>query len=291
MTVSNQNPKIQMLSIADITVDTENRLRPYSEAGVESLIASIEELGVIKDPIHVRRQGRGKSVRLTLMAGGHRLEAAKRLGWNEIPARVWADITDNDAKFIEIDDNLAGKALDPLDQAEFLAERKRVYEKAHPETKRGGDRKSRAYENQTANLAVSSFVKATAEATGLSERNIYRRVSVGEKLSKADINTLRTAETPIKATDLEALAKINEPIMRADVVGRLASGEVRSVAAAMDILQPNVAAPVKDPAEEAFKALSKAWMRAPMAVKRRFVEDLRGDLTVLLSDQTDLKEV
>ncbi|UWQ03309.1 ParB N-terminal domain-containing protein [Aliiroseovarius crassostreae] len=280
-----------MLPIADIIVDADNRLRPFSEAGVESLIASIEEIGVMKDPIHVRRQGRGEGVRLTLMAGGHRLEAAKRLGWTEIPARVWADITDNDAKFIEIDDNLAGKALDPLDQAEFLAERKRVYEKAHPETKRGGDRKSRAYENQTANLAVSSFVKATAEATGLSERNIYRRVSVGEKLSKADINALRAAETPIKATDLEALAKIEEPIMRADVVGRLAAGKVKSVAEAMDILQPKAAAPVKDPTEEAFKSLSKAWMRAPMAVKRRFVEDLRGDLTAILSDQTELKEV
>jgi ParB family chromosome partitioning protein len=132
-----QNPKIQKLPISDIDIDAENRLRPASEAGVESLIASIEELGIIKNPIHVRRKRRADGTTLVLIDGGHRLEAAKRLGWTDIPARVWSDISDADARFMEIDGNLAGKALDPIDQAEFLAERKRVYEKQHPETAKG----------------------------------------------------------------------------------------------------------------------------------------------------------
>ena len=41
---------------------------------------------------------------------------------------------------------------------------------------------------------------------------------------------------------------------------------------------------VKDPVEEAFIALSKAWARAPMAAKRKFVADRCDDLEGLLND-------
>ncbi|WP_159966781.1 ParB N-terminal domain-containing protein, partial [Profundibacterium mesophilum] len=107
------------------------RLRPVSEAGVLSLVASIGELGVMKDPIHVRRvPHRGGA--LELMAGGHRLEAARRLGWTDIPATVWT-CSDDWAHLVEIDDNLGGSELGALDTAVFLAARKRIYEKLHPE--------------------------------------------------------------------------------------------------------------------------------------------------------------
>lgn len=285
--ISDQNPKIQMLPVADIDLDAENRLRPVSEAGVESMIASIEELGIIKDAIHVRKKRRATGETLVLMAGGHRLEAAKRLGWDAIPARVWADITNDDARFMEIDDNLAGKALDPLDQAEFLAERKRVYEKAHPEAKHGGARKGQAFQNQAANLAICSFVKSTAESTGLSERNIQRRVMVGQKLSKADIKALREAPVRIKASELEALAKINEPIVRADVVGKLASGETKSVFDALAVLQPKPEG-VKTTAPN---PVIKAWNRASAAEKRQFAEEFAKDLQALLGGKPLIEAV
>lgn len=286
--IADQNPKIQQLPISDVIPDWDNRLRGVTDSGVESLMASIEELGVIKDAIHVRRKGRGDNATLTLMAGGHRLEAARRLGWDTIPARVWADVTDDFAKLMEIDDNLSGADLSNLELSVFLAERKRVYEKIHPEAKHGahGGRGGKSNE-----VEIISFSKSVAEKRELSDRHIRNFVRIGNALSQREVTELSAAKDPLKLKDLMALAKIDEPIMRADVVGRLASGEVKSVAEAMDILQPKTATPIKDPAEEAFKALSKAWMRAPMAVKRRFVEDLRGDLTAILSDQPDLKEV
>jgi ParB family chromosome partitioning protein len=172
--------------------------------------------------------------------------------------------------------------LDALDQAEFLAARKRVYENAHPETRKGivG---AKARWDATANLAVASFVKATAEATGLSERNIQRRAMVGERLSRADIRMLREASTRIKATDLEALAKIGEPIVRSDVIGRLASGEVKSVSEALEKIQPQKAK-VSDLDGKALQTLATAWERAPMKVKRRFIADQSADLLNLLKD-------
>lgn len=68
-----------LMQIGSVRVDEVKglltRLRPVSESGVESLIASISETGVMKDAIHVRKKKDGS---LHLIAGGHRLEAARR---------------------------------------------------------------------------------------------------------------------------------------------------------------------------------------------------------------------
>ena len=75
---------ITELPVADIEIG--QRLRPASEAGVQAIIASIGELGVMKDPIHVRRQKDGRAI---LMAGLHRLTAARELGWETIKVACW----------------------------------------------------------------------------------------------------------------------------------------------------------------------------------------------------------
>lgn len=89
------------VKVAEVIV--ADRLRPLSEAGVQSLIASFEQTGVMKDAIHVRKKKDGK---LYLVAGLHRLELGRRLGWEEIEAKVWAECVDDWARLMEIDDNL-----------------------------------------------------------------------------------------------------------------------------------------------------------------------------------------
>ena len=66
---------ITELPLAEIKMG--HRLRPVSNAGLAALCASITELGVMKDAIQVRRKKDGSS---HLMAGAHRLEAARQLG-------------------------------------------------------------------------------------------------------------------------------------------------------------------------------------------------------------------
>jgi ParB family chromosome partitioning protein len=66
--------EIERIAVAEVT--EKNRLRPVADAAVESLMASIRELGVLKDALHVRRRKDGT---LVLIAGAHRLEAARRL--------------------------------------------------------------------------------------------------------------------------------------------------------------------------------------------------------------------
>ncbi|WP_107495295.1 ParB N-terminal domain-containing protein [Thalassobius sp. I31.1] len=279
-------PKIQKLEIDRI--EATERLRPVSEAGVESLIASINELGVIKDAIHVRKKGRGDKEVLVLMAGAHRLEAAKRLGWEKIPARIWADVNDNWAQIMEIDDNLAGADLSALELSVFLAERKRVYERIYPDAKHGahGGRGGKRNEKD-----IMSFSKSVAEKREMSTKHISRFVAIGNALSPHDIAQLTSSEHPIKMKDLMALAKISAPIVRADVVGKLASGAVRSVADALADLEPGESKPAPDPIDEAYQKLLTLWKRSPMPAKRRFVDDLETELASVMNAKPQIKAV
>lgn len=270
-------PMLQRVRLSDIQIS--QRLRPVSDAGVEAILASVAEIGRIKDPIHLRRSKKG----LTLLAGGHRHEAYRRLGTEEIDAWVWSGITDDHARLIEIDDNLAGAEMGPLDTAVFLAERKRVFERLHPETRRGGDRRSVSFQNQTDTMSVSSFVATTAEKFGLSPRHVFRMVAAGEKLG-ADSARLRHCPRPITLKDLIEIAKVGEPTERYAIVDALREGKVKSAAEARRawLARESGDTPAeKDPVEEAFNALSKLWQRTPLAAKRRFVAEHCAELVDL----------
>lgn len=280
--------QISRVTVAD--VDDSRRLRPVSEAGVESLIASIEELGVMKDPIHVRQiKGGG----LVLIAGGHRLEAARRIGWAEVEAKVWTNVTDDWARLMEVDDNLAGAEMNALDTAIFLAERKRIYEKLHPETKyaTGAELASKRWGNAS---DIVSFASATAEKFGVSKRQIERLVAAGGKLEADEIDLLRGSNKPVTLKDLTEISKISEEGERKQVVMRLTSGNAKSASQARkSLLEEADGGPkttIKDPVEEEFQALSKLWKRASAVNRRRLVAEFYHDLSDLVSDETERRE-
>ncbi len=278
--------KIDHVAVAE--VDARDRLRPVSEAGVESLIASIRELGVMKDAIHVRRRKNGQ---LTLIAGGHRLEAARRLGWEKIPAKIWAGVTDDWARMMELDDNLAGAEMDPLDTAVFLAHRKRLYEKLHPETvAKTGAALAAARWNAADIGSVASFATATAQKFGMTERHIRRMIAAGGMLHAGEIARLRAAPRKITLADLQALSKVSAP-ERYHVVAALAEGRVKSAAEGRrDWASSQPGAPtaaVKDPVKEALKALSRAWDQAPEAARMMFIASHEPALSSRLQRHRD----
>uniref|UniRef100_A4WS15 ParB domain protein nuclease n=1 Tax=Cereibacter sphaeroides (strain ATCC 17025 / ATH 2.4.3) TaxID=349102 RepID=A4WS15_CERS5 len=259
-------------------IETKGRLRPVSEAGVESLLASIRETGVMKDAIHVRKKKDG----LHLIAGGHRLEAAKRLGWTDIEAKVWTEVTDDWARLMEIDDNLAGAEMNALDTAVFLAARKAVYERLHPETKQhvaGAAARWNASD-------IVSFASATAEKFGVSQRHVERMVAAGRTLGPDQVRALRQAPRPVSLKDLTEIAKITQATDRYAVVERLSSGRAKSAAEAMRSLRQGAGdeGAVKSPVDEAFAALLKAWKRAPAPARRRFATERYSDLAALLAE-------
>jgi ParB family chromosome partitioning protein len=272
--------------VADIIV--KSRLRPVSEAAVESLIASIGELGVMKDAVHLRKRKEG----LFLMAGAHRLEAATRLGWATIPAKIWADVTDDWALLMEVDDNIAGAELNPLDTAVFLAERKKIYERLHPETRSGAFKGNRHTGSLAADImSVASFAKATAEKFCIDERHVRRLVSLGGSLEVQERNDLRAAPRQVTLKDLGDIAKM--PRLgkeRMAVIAALHQGKAKNAAEAFRAIKAEnsgVEVIVQDLVEVAFRAITALWVRAPKAAKRRFAEERAAELAQLIEDEAD----
>jgi len=255
--------------VADVVV--RDRLRPVTDAGVASLIASVEETGVMKDAIHVRKKKDGS---LILIAGAHRLEMARRLGWEEVEAKVWTNVTDDWSRIMEIDDNLAGAEMNALDTAVFLAARKAVYEKLHPETKHGV---AGGLARQGLASDIVSFAASTAEKFSLSKRHVERMIAAGVALDSDQIAQLRSAPRPVKLADLTEIAKIGEYSERSAVVLRLASGNAKSAAAARKSLRAEAGGETTDPVDpkdRGFRDLMRAWRRAGSLARRRFLEDI-----------------
>ena len=260
-------------------IEVGGRLRPVTDPGVDSLIASVRELGLLKDPIHVRAL---KGGRYRLIAGAHRLEAVKRLNWHMVTCRVWSGIgvTDDWCRLMEIDDNLAGAEMDALDTAVFLAERKRVYLKLHPETAAGV---AGAVARWDAN-DIESFASATAAKFGLSRRHVERLVQAGNAVLGEDAWRLRSAPTRPRLKDLLALAKAS-PKPRDAAIAMFAIGGKIS-----DGLKPPAKAG-KDPLEEAFNVLRKAWDHAPEAVRRRFVAEHHAALSARVREEAERRVI
>lgn len=263
-------PGTPIKSITDLPIEaisSNDRLRPVSEAGVLSLIDSITDLGVMKDPIQVREVRKGI---YCLMAGAHRLEAARRLGWASIPVVVW---TCNDAwaALMEVDDNLAGAELTSLDQAVFLAERKRIYEKEFPGTTHGGDRGNQHTGGRQTDMM--SFCQSTAEKFGITDRHVRRMVKAGDGLTPDLIRHLRGGVKAPTLADLQALSKVPERD-RTEVVHLFASGGARSISAALDGIKPSEKKTDISDHDRQLSALRLAWGRAGLPARRAFLAEI-----------------
>ena len=274
-------PTITSLPIADVIVKSD-RLRGVSEAEVLALVEIILEFGQTT-PILVRRTKAG----FVLVDGLHRLEASRRAGLTDIPARCYT-MTDEDAEMLEASQNLIG-GMSPLDDAVFLPAGKRPTLINHPETAggvAGGMAKAGLQRNS------SSFAEVVAEKRAISVRQVRKIISAGERLRGADLAQLRTAERPVTLKDIEVISKIADAEERSMVVLRLAVGNAKSASDARRTLRAesgDMPAPV-NPADKAFNDLLKAWKRAPMTAKKRFLFEHSKEVWVCQNAGAALKD-
>ena len=96
----------------------------------------------------------------------------------------------------------AGRDLD-------TAERKRIYELRHPETRHGGNHQPCG---QFGHTVEPSFVKDTAQKTGQSERNVRRDAHRGEKIGAEDLSKV-VGTSLDKGEELDALAKLSPAVL------------------------------------------------------------------------------
>ncbi|MEP0233098.1 ParB N-terminal domain-containing protein, partial [Roseibium sp.] len=151
------------LSLIDIP---EDRIRDVDQEWAECIRDMFKEMGQ-KTPIDVVEDGK----RYTLVAGAHRLTAAKLARWREINARVLEPSSEHSAdemRLHEILENLGRKNFNALERCEALSELKRVYEIQHPETRRGGKRGNQYTGGQKRQGEIFAFCQNATETTGLS---------------------------------------------------------------------------------------------------------------------------
>jgi ParB family chromosome partitioning protein len=271
-------------TITELPVDAilvEDRLRDVNPATLDGLKQSIEQSGLLQN-ITVRRKRDGDY----LLDGMHRLTAMRELGRPTIPVRL-VRCNDAEARLIEIDANLAGAPLIPVDLALFLAERKRAYEDLHPEAKAaaGADLAAKRWD-ATEMISVASFVASVQEHLDLSERHIRNYVRAGSLLKKPEVEALRAAPRQVGVMDLIGVGKIGEPEERGFVIGKLSSGEAKTVKAARKSYAAVVGkapAPLSEK-DQKLERLADAWSRAGEANRRKFVEANAAEIEDLLQE-------
>lgn len=255
-------------------IGLSDRLRPIDDAHAALIAENIRACGRMLQRILVRpNPAHGATPSYWLIAGGHRYRAAQMLGWEWIEADA-VEASDDEARLAEIDENLVRHELNPLDRAVFLAERKALYERLHPDTRAGvAGGKAR----QGAATDIMSFARDTAERCGLDERTIQRAVMIASRLDPA--LRARIAGTALAKNQSELLALVKvEPSRRLHVVDLLLTEgtTVRTVSAAARLLD-GAAAPATDDREKKVAALRKAWNRAGATARRQWLEELAAD--------------
>lgn len=262
-------PLAQPIPLADILVT--DRLRAVDPARALMLAANMKAEG-LNVPIEVRAAPK-KPGKFILVTGGHRHAAAVQLGWDQIDAVV-LDLSPDQARLREIDENLYRAELTELDRAVFLSEKKRLYEKLHPQAKHGGARPS----DQVAIFGdlVPRFTVEACERLGMSERSLQR--TLARATLPADVRA-RIAGTPIanRGSDLDALLKMapEQRLPALDLLLGAAEDAPRSLAeAAQRLSGVRKATPPREEVE--FEALLKAWKTAGAAARTRFIAHLNA---------------
>jgi ParB family transcriptional regulator, chromosome partitioning protein len=108
-----------------------DRLRDLDEVKVLELMESYQEVGQI-NPISLDED-------LLLMAGRHRLEAARNIGWETIEAKIFTE-DDLQRELIEVDENLIRSDLCYIAIGEHIQVRERILSSLGKRRKRGTNR-------------------------------------------------------------------------------------------------------------------------------------------------------
>lgn len=211
------------VKIEDITVNPGRRA--VSQDGIEELAFSIEQIGLLH-PITLTEDR-------TLVAGLHRLEAVKSLGWSEIECTI-SDLDGLNAQLAELDENFARTNLSPLEIGDFLKRRKEIYEELYPETKAGvaqaiGRNKAKG-KPMDCNLQSKKkpFIEDTADLTGQHPSTISRHIKVASELTPEAKEILKDAAKPVPHSTLSKISKL-KPEQQKEVSSLLVSGEIKSV--------------------------------------------------------------
>lgn len=219
--------------------------READPEAVQKLADSISKVGLL-NPITVDQE-------YTLIAGLHRLEAVKRLGWTEIKCTV-SNLEGLQAELAEIDENFVRKDLSDNEFRELLLRRKEIYESLHPETKHGGDRKSEKIKSAKCALdSAPSFIEDTAEKLSVHPATVRREIQIAKNLTPEAKEIIK--DSKVSKTDALKLSRL-APDQQKEAATKLVAGEIHSVDKYRPMLeQPKSLSPTPQASENCYPTI------------------------------------
>ncbi len=218
-----------LVQISEIKINAGRR--EADPESVQELADSISKVGLL-NPVTVDQEH-------TLIAGLHRLEAAKSLGWTEIECTV-SSLEGLLAELAEVDENVVRRGLSAVEYSDLLLRRKEIYETLYPEVRHGGDRKSEKIKIAKCNLDSSPkpFIEDTAEKLGVHPTTVARQIQTAKNLTDEAKDIIRDTGTKITKKDALKLSRL-EPEQQKEAASQLAAGDIHS----MDQYHPAPAEP------------------------------------------------
>lgn len=185
------------IKISEIKINPGRR--DTQQRNVEELARSIAAVGLM-NPITVTQDN-------TLIAGLHRLEAVKLLGWTEIECTI-SDADGLQAELAEIDENFVRAGLSHRELGDLLLRRKELYEAIHPETRQGQRNGQTAKNDNLTVLQAKPFSEDTADKLGVSKRTVERLVQTAANLTPEAKKTIRDAGDKITKGDALKISRL-----------------------------------------------------------------------------------
>ena len=178
------------LGIAEIKVKA--RKRKLDESKVRTIADSFAAIGQLQPITVVRDDGMYR-----LVAGLHRLEAAKRIGWQTIEATIF-DGDEVEIELAEIDENLMRNDLTVLEQGEHLVRRQELI----------GKRPGRYQDSKGITVIPLKTTAELAHDIGLSEISAQKRMQVARNILPEVKELIRDTPIADSTTQLLELARM-----------------------------------------------------------------------------------
>ncbi|WP_304283333.1 ParB N-terminal domain-containing protein [Caulobacter segnis] len=263
-----------------------DRLRAIEPAAVDVLAVSIQE-GVLNTPITVRPlRVDGDDMIYGLVTGAHRYAAAEKLGWVDIECSI-RNLTDDQARMVEIDENLIRRGLTPLDRAVFVNERLQVWAKLNPgrvvedgaAPKRGRPANSDKLSQFLGDVPPSmGFSAETAADLGVDKRTVERALIVARGISAETRATVAGTKIAKNEGLLRQLAAVPDKAEQLRAAEALVTEKAKSFPDALLLAAGKTPAPQAPPrpADEAVAAFLAIWKKAPPTHQDAILHALSG---------------
>ena len=210
------------INITDIEIGL--RKRKLDEGKVHSIADSFLQIGQLQ-PITVARENGN----YYLIAGLHRLEAAKLLDWQAVDAIVFSGDT-IEAELAEIDENLMRNDLTVLEQGEHLQRRNEILEAM------GKRREAGRYPSNDEIVSPLKTTEDIAKEVGLSKRSAQQRTQIARDIVPAVKELIRDTPIADSTTQLLELARM-EPDEQLEVAKQSIDGEMTIERAKREIIK------------------------------------------------------